>query len=182
MLRNYLLLKKNDFVVGEVVALIDMKKYFIVAIMAVLGLCASAQQGDKAIGVDIGFAPCLEDHADFTNFGLGVKFQYNVTNPVRLEADLDYWFEAKHVSVFDITANVHYLVGVGKGFTVYPLAGVGYANVDSHGNGYHRFVFNLGIGGEYALTSNLTLGLELKYQYINDFSRFPINIGLAYHF
>lgn len=159
-----------------------MKKYFIIAIMAVFGLCAHAQQGEKAIGVNLGVAPCLEDGHSPTNFGLGVKFQYNITDPVRLEADMDYWFENRSTSIFDISANAHYLVGVGKGFTIYPLAGVGYANVDYDGEGCSRFLFNLGIGGEYALSNSLTLNAEMKYQFINHFSRLPITVGIAYHF
>lgn len=159
-----------------------MKKYFIVAVMAVLGICAYAQQGEKAIGVNIGIAPGLEDGPDPTNFGLGVKFQYNITDPVRLEGDLDYWFEDKHVSIFDIAVNAQYLVGVGSSFTIYPLAGLGYANVDAYGHGCHRLLVNLGIGGEFNIASNLTLNAEFKYQFINHFSRLPITVGIAYHF
>jgi len=176
-----------------------MKKYFIVAIMAVLGLCASAQQGQKAIGVNLGVAPCLEDGSSLTNFGLGAKFQYNITDPIRIEGTMDYWFESKGCSMFDITANVHYLVNIGQsGFRIYPLAGIGYANVGVDGYRvdsddedllifkdswhYNRFVFNLGIGGEFDITENLTLGAEFKYQYLNDFSRLPITVGLSYRF
>ena len=98
--------------------------------MVLVGLCASAQQkGDMAVGLNLGVAPCLESGASLTNFGIGAKFQYNVTNPIRLEADVDYWVKSKGVDVFDITANVHYLFKIGQKLNIYPLAGIGYAHI-----------------------------------------------------
>lgn len=107
-----------------------MKKVFISLCMVLVGLCASAQQkGDMAVGLNLGVAPCLESGASLTNFGIGAKFQYNVTNPIRLEADVDYWVKSKGVDVFDITANVHYLFKIGQKLNIYPLAGIGYAHI-----------------------------------------------------
>lgn len=107
-----------------------MKKVFISLCMLLAGVCASAQQkGDMAVGLNVGVAPCLESGASLTNFGLGAKFQYNVTNPIRLEANVDYWVKSKGVDVFDITANVHYLFKIGQKLNIYPLAGIGYAHI-----------------------------------------------------
>lgn len=181
--------------------------------MALGGLCASAQQkGDMAVGLNLGVAPVLEKYVDLTNFGIGAKFQYNVTNPIRLEADVDYWFKAKEMDVFDISANVHYLLHFGEKFTMYPLVGIGYGRVGggfSGGGGdygdydfndllskysnddldeeiessaLNRFLFNVGVGVEYNLTSKLAVGAEIKYQYMKDFNRLPISIGVTYKF
>ena len=61
-----------------------MKKIFIAMCMALIGLCATAQEkGDMAVGVNLGVAPCLESGTSVTNFGVGAKFQYNVSNPDR---------------------------------------------------------------------------------------------------
>ena len=46
----------------------------------------------------------------------------------------------------------------------------------------NRFIFNVGVGGEYAITSKISAGLEIKYQYVKDFQRLPITIGATYHF
>lgn len=183
-----------------------MKKLFLAMIMAVISFCASAQEtGDMALGLNIGFAPCLESGADLTNFGLGAKFQYNVTDPIRLEADMEYWFKANGFDVFDITVNGHYLFDVADGFRLYPLVGIGYAHIGfgysfdfndyyDYGYGYgsrssysfsasaDKFVFNVGVGCEYDLTDNLALGAEMKLQYIQDFTRLPIQIGVRYKF
>ena len=178
--------------------------------VALVGLCTSAQEkGDMAVGLNLGVAPCLESGSSLTNFGFGAKFQYNVTNPIRLEADVDYWFKDKGCDIFDVSANAHYLIGISDKFTVYPLVGIGYACVGgSFGNdvdfgdfddwadysndtddlevedsaSLNRFLFNVGIGAEYALTDKLSIGAEIKYQYIKDFNRLPISIGVTYKF
>ena len=148
-----------------------------------------------AVGLNLGVAPCLESGAKVTNFGIGAKFQYNVTNPIRLEADVDYWFKNKGMDVFDITANVHYLFNVGNKLKVYPLVGIGYARIggslefdDPDYKDYDdeasisKFLFNVGAGVEYPISSKLSVGAEIKYQYIQYFSRLPINIGITYKF
>ncbi len=176
--------------------------------VALVGLCASAQEkGDMAVGLNLGVAPSLESGMSVTNFGIGAKFQYNVTNPIRVEADLDYWFKAKGMDVFDITANVHYLFNVGSKLKVYPLVGIGYAHLGGGvsgsdfdeddlqnwlsrssdydaegGSSASKFLFNVGAGVEYPIANNLSIGAEIKYQYIKDFSRLPISIGVAYKF
>ena len=41
--------------------ILNMKKIFIAMCMALIGLCATAQEkGDMAVGVNLGVAPCLE--------------------------------------------------------------------------------------------------------------------------
>ena len=160
-----------------------------------MGLCVSAQEkGDMAVGLNLGVAPCLESGAKVTNFGIGAKFQYNVTNPIRLEADVDYWFKNKGMDVLDITANVHYLFNVGSKLKVYPLVGIGYARLkatadfDMYGEDISvsasegKFLVNVGAGIQYPVSEKIAVGAEIKYQYIKDFSRLPINIGITYKF
>jgi outer membrane protein X len=47
---------------------------------------------------------------------------------------------------------------------------------------YSKVLFNIGVGAEYALAPNLSVGAEVKYQYVKDFSRLPISIGITYKF
>ena len=178
--------------------------------IALSGLCATAQQaGDMAVGLNLGVAPLLESGANTTNFGIGAKFQYNVTNPIRLEADANYWFKSNGLDLFDVSVNLHYLFHCGEKFTLFPLVGIGYAHVNDVSNGgdydynnyyseisrkdyddsdedgrpsANRFLFNVGIGTEYAITTKISIGLEIKYQYMKDFSRLPITIGATYRF
>ncbi|MDE7397442.1 MAG: porin family protein, partial [Muribaculum sp.] len=159
-----------------------------------------ADAGDMQVGANIGVAPCLESGDAPSNFGLGAKFRYGLSEKIRLEADMEYWFKDKGWSVFDITANAHYLFAVTDKINVYPLAGIGFAHLggasfyiptafDEDGeptayikttNSADKFVFNIGGGAEYAINDRISVGFELKYQYINKFSRFPIQIGFTY--
>lgn len=169
--------------------------------MALVGACASAQQkGDMAVGLNLGVAPILQKGANTTNFGIGAKFQYNVTNPIRLEADVDYWFKSKVWDIFDFSVNAHYLFDCGEKFAFYPIIGIGYGHISIGGsnssdyNGNYddddndkggsasRFLFNVGIGAQYNLTSKIAVGAEVKYQYMKDFNRLPITIGVTYKF
>jgi outer membrane protein X len=169
-----------------------MKKTFLLIAAAMMTLCASAQQkGDVGIGINLGVAPDVIEYEEFTNFGLGAKINYMATDEVRLEVQGNYWFEDNYLSIFDISANFHYLVPVTNKFALYPLVGLGYGRPKyklSHwegadrGESYDRFLFNVGIGGEVALTHDLSLGLEIKYQYMKDFGRIPINLGFTYRF
>lgn len=189
-----------------------MKKIFISLCMVLSGLCVSAQEkGDMAVGLNVGVAPCLESGASLTNFGIGAKFQYNVTNPIRLEANADYWFKSKGSDAFDITANVHYIFKINQKLNIYPLAGIGYAHVggvysaswdddgedgmdiggisvsypetqDDVNSTMNKFLFNVGVGVEYPLTPRFSIGAEAKYQYMRYFSRLPITVGVTYKF
>ena len=98
--------------------------------MALSGLCASAQEkGDFAFGLNFGVAPCLESGASLTNLGIGAKLQYNVSDPVRLEAAFDYGFKDKGFDIMTVGINGHYIFKVGEKFNIYPLVGVGYARL-----------------------------------------------------
>ena len=120
-----------------------------------------------------------------------------------MEADFDYWFKDKGMDIFDISVNVHYLFHLGSKVNVYPFLGIGYARVgagfefdddydyytrasydydDDFSTSVNRFLFNVGVGAEYKITSKISAGLEIKYQYLKDFSRLPITIGATYHF
>ena len=190
-----------------------MKKFFIFTCAALIGLCASAQEkGDMAAELNLGVAPCLESGASVTNFGIGAKFQYNVTNPIRLEAAFDYGFKNKGVDVMTIGVNAHYIFNVANKISVYPLVGLGYAHckataigipdldendwggianwetdIDDYGTkeesgSANKFFFNVGVGGQYDLNDKLAVNLEIKYQYIENFNRLPISLGIAYKF
>ena len=202
-----------------------MKKLLLAAVIALATAGAAfAQQGKMAAGINLGVVPSLESNLKVTNFQLGAKFQYGITDDFRAEADLEYGFKSKGISVFDVTANVHYLINVADRFKIYPLVGLGWGSITQDFGGLSvddflkdnglqsqwnqlpgyvtddirkefedsmdaagsesvsRFVFNVGVGGEYDITDNLALNLEVKYQYMKDFNRMPITLGIAYKF
>lgn len=142
----------------------------------------ASNAGDIGVGVNIGVAPSVSNHWDSSNFGIGAKLQYNFTDPIRGEFDLNYWCESSHVSAFEMTANVHYLFEASRVFTMYPIVGIGYGRPKFGDHSVNRFVFNLGLGGEFNLSRNWVANIEVKYQYMKDFSRIPMTIGVAYKF
>jgi len=65
-----------------------MKKLFILACMLVLFVCgAHAQQGKQAFGFHLGYGTEIE------SVGIGVKYQYNILDALRLEPSVDYFFK-----------------------------------------------------------------------------------------
>lgn len=162
------------------------KLLLVAALVGAFGFSSYAEKGDFGVGVNLGVAPSVNDDHDVTNFGLGAKVQYNFTTPIRAELDLTYWFESSHMSVFDISANVHYLFRASRVFTMYPLVGIGYGQPRVHFDdakvSFDRFLFNIGLGGEFNVAPNWVANIEVKFQYMKDFSRMPITAGLAYKF
>ena len=88
-----------------------------------------AQKGESRVGLNLNVSPCMESGASLTNFGLAAKYQYGLTDHFRLEGVIGYDFKAKGVGVFEVGANVHYLFKIGEKMKIYPIAGIGYANV-----------------------------------------------------
>lgn len=156
--------------------------------MAVVVMSVSSAFAQKmALGINLGAAPVIEDHYHPTNFILGAKFQYKVTPLVRLEAAADFGFRDKGASTFNMMGNVHFMIPCANNFYIYPLAGLGYGNVkyrwdDKYSDSQDKFAFNIGIGAEYELSSNVAANFEFKYQYMKDFNRLPILVGLSYKF
>lgn len=142
--------------------------------------------GQAGIGVNIGVAPVVEGEGSPTNFLLGARVQYSATNLIRLALDLNYGFEDNYISTFDATANVHFMVPVAQSFYIYPMAGLGYGNlhvgIDDFSANEGRFVFNVGLGGEYEFSRNFSGGIEFKYRYMKDYGALPVTLNFSYKF
>lgn len=175
-----------------------MKRVILSILVALTGMCAFAQKGQVATGVNVSYTPCLEKGVSFNNFGLSAKLQYGFTKSLRGELLVGYDFENKGISLFHASGNFHYLISVSERFKVYPVVGAGYgilfADLGKISVHKGKFLINAGLGSEYDITDHLSIGIELKYQYITDFSsqkkyqylkelsRLPISLGMAYKF
>lgn len=163
-----------------------MKKVIIAACMMLIGLGnAFAQQGKQAIGGNLSYGTEIE------SVGLGLKYQYNITDQIRIEPSMDYFFKNNGLSMFDINANIHYLFPVASNARLYPLAGFTYTNWhldlgkvgDYNVSGSDgKFGVNLGAGAEFNLSANWVMNLEIKYQLISDMDQGVFNLGVAYTF
>ena len=134
-----------------------------------------AQKGIQAAGVHLSYGTEIE------SFGIGVKYQYMITDNIRLEPSMNYFFENKGVDMFDINANAHYLFPMASNVRVYPLAGLTFARWD-FGKVVTRLGVNVGGGAEMDITDNLMLNFELKYQVVSDLDQAVFNVGIAYMF
>ena len=175
-----------------------MKRVILSILVALTGVCAYAQKGQLAGGLNMNITPCLESGVDLTNFGLAAKLQYGFSNSFRGELQVGYDFESKGISLFHASGNFHYLISVSERFNVYPVVSAGYgilfADLGKISVHKGKFLINEGLGSEYDITDHLSIGIELKYQYITDFSsqkkyqylkelsRLPISLGVAYKF
>ena len=83
---------------------------------------AHAQKGKQAIGFGLSYGTEIE------SIGLGIKYQYNITNPIRIEPSFNYFFENDNVSMLDLNVNFHYLFPVAKSVKLYPLFGLTLSN------------------------------------------------------
>ncbi|MBD5309548.1 MAG: porin family protein [Bacteroides sp.] len=164
-----------------------MKKLLLSCALIAAGSVAAFADNNMGIGVNIGAAPVIEGSGSPTNFILGVKYQYQPTNIIRLEADVDFGLKSKGTSTFNAMANVHFMIPVANSFYMYPLAGIGYGRLSHDVGGnvnatYDKFAFNVGIGAEYEITRNFGVDFEFKYQYMADYNRLPILVGATYKF
>ena len=163
-----------------------LKKMVIVAItLLTINVAANAQEkGDMAVGGNL----TLGTGNSLTNFGIGAKFQYNVTNPLRLEGSFTYFLKKDLISMWDLSANGHWLIPLTDNIVVYPLAGLSILGVAvdlgilGGSASDNTFGVNLGGGIEFKLTDKLVLNAEPKYRIGNHWSRFFISAGLAYRF
>ena len=163
-----------------------MKKLVLVICMffACMGV-SFAQQGIQAVGVHLSYGTEIE------NVGLGIKYQYNITNNLRFEPSMEYFFKKDNVDMYDINMNIHYLFPIQNQVRIYPLLGFTYTHwsldmgelegLDVNAN-ESKFGANLGAGIEFDIANNWMMNFEAKYQLIDDFDQGVFNIGIAYMF
>ena len=178
-----------------------MKKLFLTMCIALVSVVAFAQQGEKAVCVNLSYG------TEISNLGIGVKGQYGLTDAIRLEAGFDYFLKKDYLSMWDINVNAHYLFPINEKFKVYPLVGLTYTSWSLDGEGvfddvwegvydyddYYdeeedgsnssgKFGVNLGAGIQYDITDKWAVNFELKYQLISDFNQAVFGLGIAYKF
>jgi outer membrane protein X len=172
-----------------------LKKVLIAGIaILTMNVTANAQEkGDMAVGgnLEMGMGDRL------TNIGLGAKFQYNVIKPIRIEGSATYFFPKKRnvsdFSMWDFSANGHYLFPINGKLTLYPLVGLGVlvtrnsAKVNGRWERGNKavnseFGFNFGGGLDFKLTDRLSLNAELKHKIGDMWSRTLISVGVTYGF
>ena len=95
----------------------DEKSFFLLAAIACLGTSAFAQKDTKELGVGLVFGTQVE------SAGLNVRGQYFVTDNVRLEGSVNYFFKHSGVSMWDLSANGAYVFRINEQVPCLPHVG-----------------------------------------------------------
>ncbi len=171
-----------------------MKKMILIALALFIGMGIQAQsvKGDLAAGANVSYG--TKD--GFSNFGIGAKLQYNLTDAIRIEPSATYFLKKDYISMWDVNVNLQYLFNVADKLTFYPLAGVSLVGVKAEYDGFEfagyeigggsasdsKFGFNVGVGAQYWLTEIFALNFDAKYQIVSDFDRPVFSLGGVYKF
>ena len=134
-----------------------------------------AQKGIKSVGLNLNYGTEIE------SFSLGVKYQQNITDEIRLEPSMNYYFENKGIDMFDVNFNAHYLFPMASNIRIYPLAGLTFERWDI-GKVKNKLGVNLGAGAEFDIADQWMMNFELKYKIIKDFDQAAFSLGISYMF
>lgn len=173
-----------------------MKKIFLAMCVALVCLNASAQKDEQNVGAHVLYG------TNMSNIGLGVKYQYNVTDAIRLEGVGDYYLKKDGFSMWDLNVNGHYLFPISDKAVAYPLIGINYTHWKQDGfvefdsdEDKEQWIqrggsdgemndgsigLNIGGGIQYNLTDKIRVGAELKYQTISGYNTAIVSIGVTY--
>ena len=154
-----------------------MKKIFVLMSMVLcMAGSAMAQKDIKAAGIHLNYGTGIE------SFSLGVKFQQNITDEIRLEPSMNYYFanKAGH-DMLDINFNAHYLFPMAGNIRLYPLVGLTFERWDT-GKIKNRLGVNMGAGAEFDIADNWMMNFELKQKLVKKYNQSVFSVGLAYMF
>lgn len=135
-------------------------------------------------GVEFAYAGKMEA------IGLGVRLLYGINENIRLDLSDHYYFKKDYKYLDDLNLNVHYLFDVADNLQLYPLGGITLmlwkveidTPIGKFGDSDSKFGANLGGGVQYALTDQLMLNGEVKFQLISDTNQLVLSAGLIYKF
>ena len=116
---------------------------------------------------------------DFYMTGIGAKFRYNISNPIRLEGaftyffpkeDESFYFYSPKIHLWDLSVNGHYLFPVSNKFVIYPLVGMSVLKSTATASvlgvsasvSESRVGFNFGGGLDFKVSDNIGINVEPK--------------------
>ena len=147
-----------------------------IACMMLFSTAMFAEKGDMFVGAGLSYGM----GSDYTNFGIGVKGQYEILTNFRADAQIDHFFKHEGLSMSDININLQYLLGDGN-LRYYPLAGLALVGHSTNAFGFLEEMkagFNIGAGAELPITDKWKVFAEAKYQIVEDWGRFIPTIGV----
>lgn len=142
-----------------------MKKLFILsALMLFVGFAVSAQRGQVSLGSHLAY------NTEEEMTGLGVRFQYNLLDRLRMSPQFTYFIENNHKSALSFDFDLHYSFPVSDNLTFYPIGGFNFTDVDFANYSDSGFGFNSGIGMQFSIIECLDFTAEYKRSILIDLS------------
>lgn len=160
-------------------------KSLLIVLALVFGVSASyAEEGQHGIGVTLGYA---NGSYGMNNLGLGVRYNYQLSDNIRIEPSFMYYFDTDDFAEKDLSLNLHYLFNMANDkFHIYPIFGVSSiygkefvkdATGSVEKDHFFRFGCNLGMGLQYDLTDDFSLVGEAKYKLVSTFDNVHFAFG-----
>lgn len=181
-----------------------MKKTLLLLLIAMsVSLSGFAQKGRQAVGVDI--SPSWFFKAGSTSLGGGIKYQYNLTDHIRLNPSINYarfWYQdsdyhkySDYLNSVQIGADLDIFLTPCNRIRPYIITGIYYHWMGFHSKSKKRPAINFGIGLDYRITYELSLQAEMSYnspvyetnEYVynarvKQYQSIKIGIGITYNF
>ncbi len=165
-----------------------MKRGMFLLIGLLLSLSALYAQFEGTVGVGV--------HAGVASQvklpGAGVHLHYYRTNNLRIAPSISRFLEMKGMRMWIVETDLHYILPLNYAASLYPLAGIHYSNWHHQREApvflmeeeytRHRLGTNLGIGYQHDFGYRVRANLELKYQFIKDYSQVLFTAGVGFWF
>lgn len=180
-----------------------IKKLIITSAVCLLSYIASAQhsQGTTIVGASLNYNTVLsDDYDEIDNFGIGVRFQYYLTNEWVIEPSINTYFKSKAYNskwgYTDYNVNAQYRINVANQLQLYPTAGLSVTTCRVKSGDWKNkesgLGINLGAGAEYFYDPNLSFNFEIKYNTASldrpgstdsyNLNRMTYSLGVLWHF
>lgn len=181
-----------------------MKKTLLLLLVAMsVSLGGFAQKGRQAVGVDI--LPSWFFETGSTALGGGIKYQYNLTDYIRLNPNINYarfWYQCRYyddysdyLNSLQIGVDLDVFLTPNNRFRPYIITGIYYQLMKDKSKSEKRPAINLGVGLDYRITYELSVQAELSYNspvfetneyvysaIVKDYRSLKIGIGVTYNF
>lgn len=142
-----------------------MKKVFVLLLVLTICICAQAQR--SALIIDAGY----RNKFDYTNWGIGLQYKYNLPLNLRVAADVMGYIPEESDFGLDIGVNIQYKLPIQKNLSVYPFAGVIISNhsfsADPNARNQTEFGVSLGFGAEYNVSKSGFINIDYRYNLIH---------------
>lgn len=166
-----------------------MKKTLLLLLVA-MSVCLGgfAQKGRQAVGVDV---PFRVDFDARISLGIGLKYQYNLTDYICLEPAIQGSFipEDEDRMTFSSVINSKFFFTSPNRFRPYGVIGLGFGIYKEYDWDYYYtydnpgFLLKAGLGLDYRLSYDWSWQLECNFETLYfEFSEIYISTGITYNF